>query len=182
MEYSIGDQHCAESLVVDQFTGVPASFSIQYNGSCWGPDPQVFLAAWTDGKVLWTYEAPDSGGWPFTAQVDPAEVRRVRDAAFDALGKLPRESSHEHYGMESPRVTIKVRIGDKLRAIGWNWSQYKEDTPSHFAFKASDDFKRVWYEVIPLLRSIVPADGQQGHHIGFGYADPTPERPVRWRE
>lgn len=182
MEYSIGDQHCSEPLIVDQVTGVPASFSIQYNGSCWGPASQVFLAAWADGKVLWTYEAPDSSGWPSSAQVDPEEVRRVRDAAFACLGELPRGSTHENYYMEMPRVTIKVRQGDELRAIGWDWSKYNERGWSPYVVKAPPEFERVWYEVIPLLRSVIPAQGQQGHHVGFGEARPTAEGPLRWRE
>ncbi len=96
--------------------------------SDWKPYPRILMAAWSDGRVVWSQDK-QKGGPPFReSSVNPAIIESTL-AKFGKAGGFEKDSfRHSWVGPDSTYHSIWLRHGDKHTRVE-SWHELYEDNP-----------------------------------------------------
>jgi hypothetical protein len=138
--------------------------------------PELILAAWPDGRLIWS-ENRLKGGVPYrTAQVDPEKFTKMMKK-FEKQGLLAdKKLNGAYWAPDSECVTILVKSGDKKVEMQ-SWHETVEEA-GMFADggagrgvarnerlrNGSPDylfFRFIWSETRGGITDLIPAEGQR---------------------
>ena len=140
-------------------------------------EPEIILAAWPDGYVVWSKDRVNGGPPYFSGRTDPEKITALL-SRFEKEGLFAHEELEQaHFGPDSSFITVLVKSGPKQCEM-CSWHELMEAS-DHVADgdrgavaiegrrldelrKQSPDylfFRTVWSETRAKLSELIPGNG-----------------------
>ena len=117
----------------------------------------VVLAAWSDGSLIWSERASDSGGRPYrSSRLAPGAVRELVNRVRAALDFLP-EDQRSFTVLDSGFFELRIEDDEGTSAL--RWSPALAPGPESAAGRVRNEIRAALLSTIPPQGELLPIEG-----------------------
>jgi hypothetical protein len=151
-------------------------------------DPQIIVAVWKDGRIIWSRE-PVRGGGPYReGKVEPGKVQKALDDLEKRGIFKDRSLRRLHFGPDADFTAIVVADSKRWLDMG-SWHELFEESPKMVATdhgvealegrdrakvltsqpESYRNYRKAWSDAKATLLGLIPPEGKDAGKLRFRY-------------